>query len=639
MRRRWRCRLLGAIIILLSPYALPADDSKDSEDSEDFQTWTISGRVLTSEGDPLEGVAVQLDSELSAEGPITMETNLQGEYGTEISGFSDTSVRLRGTLIAKKAGYMEGRELLELGEGENSATIDIILRTPDEDPDLLPMESLIRLLAPPLKADAVRKYPEEGASKEFLRGCAELINKRSAVDAVSPLQTSVDRTPECLECRLLLSLALLDSGSWTGANNQLVEAMEANNSGSSPRPEPDCIMGVLRSWRGHVKDAVASYLHALEFDPDNALVLQELGRMLVKQSNWEAAEHYLAEAIKAGAGNTARILRAGALLEIGDAGEANREMERYAAGRKIKDLPLQARILHSKIHSRLNLIKQEQVQSMISQSPEELKRIIPELEGLEAASGQDMLAPVLERTGQCVEAFFKTITNTASLEEVHQERLGKEGKVKDSLDQQFEYIMLADYSESRLGIKEYRSTEDGSDAAMDGLRKGFMLTSGFASVPSIFHPLNRQGADFRYLGKQMLNGREAHVIAFAQKPETAKVMTRFSTDEGRALILVHGLAWVDAEDFHVLRLHTYLLNPVPEVRLQKLATEIQFHRVEFSGLDGGLWLPEQVEITVDWRGRHLRNQHRYSDFRLFNIETIDKVQTPSAGTSPSPAAR
>jgi hypothetical protein len=31
-----------------------------------------------------------------------------------------------------------------------------------------------------------------------------------------------------------------------------------------------------------------------------------------------------------------------------------------------------------------------------------------------------------------------------------------------------------------------------------------------------------------------------------------------------------------------------------------------------------------VEVTVDWKGRVLRNQHRYSDFKLFNVEAKEE---------------
>jgi hypothetical protein len=35
-------------------------------------------------------------------------------------------------------------------------------------------------------------------------------------------------------------------------------------------------------------------------------------------------------------------------------------------------------------------------------------------------------------------------------------------------------------------------------------------------------------------------------------------------------------------------------------------------------------VPQQVTVTVDWKGKHLRNEHRYSEFKLFNVEATEK---------------
>ena len=247
-----------------------------------------------------------------------------------------------------------------------------------------------------------------------------------------------------------------------------------------------------------------------------------------------------------------------------------------------------------------------------------------------------MLEEVLNQTGKGVEAFFENMPNTASLEQVHQERLGKDGKAKVTRNQEFYYIMEANTGQPGMGIKEYRSTTEGRSASMAGTKQGLMLTVGFASTSSLFHPLNRSGAEFRYLGKQKLDGREAHVIAFAQKPETARMVTRFTTDEGSALVLTHGLAWIDDQSFLILRLYTSLLKPFPELRLRNLTTKIEFHQVTFAGSSTTLWLPRDVEIMVDWRGRILRNQHHYSDFKLFTVEAKEERQPVKIPQPPEP---
>ena len=42
----------------------------------------------------------------------------------------------------------------------------------------------------------------------------------------------------------------------------------------------------------------------------------------------------------------------------------------------------------------------------------------------------------------------------------------------------------------------------------------------------------------------------------------------------------------------------------------------------------GFWLPQQVTVAVDWNGKHFRNEHRYSEFKLFNVEATEKIRKP-----------
>jgi hypothetical protein len=43
-----------------------------------------------------------------------------------------------------------------------------------------------------------------------------------------------------------------------------------------------------------------------------------------------------------------------------------------------------------------------------------------------------------------------------------------------------------------------------------------MLTCGFASASLVFRPAYQDGANFLYLGRQTLDGKDLHVVAFEQ---------------------------------------------------------------------------------------------------------------------------
>jgi len=593
-------------------------------------TWNISGRVLSLQGEPLGGARVELAADGVAKDQRIMETNSKGEFQTQISQTPSRGARLQGVLVAGKSGYLEGREMLDLGPDSSAGRIEIVLCKPNDGADQLPIAALVSILGPQLKNDATKAFPAEAGQTEFIRGYEELIDRQDSEKAVPLFNRSIERTPACIECQLLVGLSLLHAGQWGSAKKQMEKVSNTCDSQGVKKAKLSLINGVMEAWRGHGNEAAGYYRKALEADPQNALAQQELGRIAVVRENWDAAEEFLQNALRQEPHEEARILLVRTLMELGKVEAAAEEMTRYAAGRNIKSLPLAARALSEWIQMQLSLLSKGQAKSLTTEPLAELVLAYPELEGIEAATDQSQLEEILGKIGRAVDDFFHGIPNTASLEMVHQELLTKGGKVNTALNEEFQYIMLA--QSGGLGIHEYRSTKDGNDAIRGGLKQGLMLTSGFSSFSSIFHPVNRRGAHFRYLGKKTLDGCQTYVVAFAQRPETAKMVTRFVIGDRSDTALVHGLAFVDAQTFHIRRLHTYLLNPLPMVQLFKLSTKIQYQEMAFKGLSVPLWLPKDVEIFVNWRGRNLRNLHSYSDFKLFNVESQEErkpVQVPA----------
>jgi len=89
-----------------------------------------------------------------------------------------------------------------------------------------------------------------------------------------------------------------------------------------------------------------------------------------------------------------------------------------------------------------------------------------------------------------------------------------------------------------------------------------------------------------------------------------------------------GIAWIDAESYQITRISTDLLTPLPQVKLMKETTEINFNQVHFKRPPLAFWLPDVVTVTLDWNGKILRNQHAYSDFLLSNVDSTQRIKNP-----------
>ena len=603
------------------------------------QTWHIFGKVTDIKGSPLRAASVRVDIGYGGKFVKDLTTNAQGEFRTEYKLDVSTNSRLSVNLLVNRDGYAPAHEFVDYGVGDTTWEIDVAMRPDTQGYDELPLPALVAALAPKLRASLEADATIAPARKDLARGASDFLDEHDGAKAVPSLSKVTKRYPACGHCRTLLGLALLDAGSWNGAAREFAEADKLAAAGNS---NPDkinlmLIVAELENWKGEYNQAAGFLMQATELDPKNALVLQELGRTLVLQKNWEGADEYLHRALVAGASKDAMLLRARALLEEGDPETADRVMKDYVGDAALKTFPMPVRALSTEIGERMKLQSYAKVESMVSEPLPSLIKAVPELRGLRPASsqpgqaGQTDLTAILEKAGENVRYFFNGFQNTVSTEQIHQERLTKDGKIRDSLNQKFQYLLLTRPEAWGLGLQEFRTDLKGNQTAPTGLDSGLMLTSGFASASLLFHPAYQSGATFRYLGLGSVKGRECYVVAFAQKPEKAQMVERFNSNGGSVLVLFQGLAWIDKENYRITRLRTDLLKPQSQIRLLRQTTEITYDPVEFKQAGQVAWLPSEVAVTVQWSGRTFRNVHTYSDFKLFNTETketVHQVPTP-----------
>lgn len=598
----------------------------------------IQGRVTTLSGDPVQSADVQVDIGVGSNPVRSLETNLQGGFETDYV-LDPVLVRNRSlSVTAIKEGLEEGFERTDFAALGNSWTVDLVMGETRDRPDQLPLSTLTSVLTGRASAaPSPAAGPDSGA--DWRTGIA-LLKKEEYASAVPPLTKVADHNPNCVECRAMLGLALLGRGSWSSARGQLEQAASvgAGKIGASDAA-PFVILGAIENWRKDPKSASDDLAKAIAANPHDGLALEEVGRARVLEANWAEASDVLAEAIKDGAPPEAHLLRARAMLAQDKAAEAQAEMTAYLGGRSPRDLPPELRAHWSEMTERLELENNAKTKTVVDLPLPQLLQAHPELNGLEPATaaggGPDRLDDILAKAGQRVEAFFRNLPNTSSREQIREEHLQRSGKVSQSVDQAFEYLCLARVPKSGPAFEEYRTEGSGGPSSRRGLSEGLMLTSGFAASSLPFHPMYQPDSVFRYLGRQSIDGRPALVVAFAQRPEKARLTGSFRVNQTFATTLTQGIAWIDPNTYHIVQMRTDLLNPVPQVQLQRETTQIQFQQVRFKEVNADFWLPQTVSVTVEWRGKLLRNTHQYSQFKMFKVDTSQKQKEPKPSEADS----
>ncbi|MFZ0960523.1 MAG: hypothetical protein WAO35_06420 [Terriglobia bacterium] len=263
----------------------------------------------------------------------------------------------------------------------------------------------------------------------------------------------------------------------------------------------------------------------------------------------------------------------------------------------------------------------------------DILKAAPELQGLEPAANQDELASILDKTGEVTEDLLGSMPNLISREDIIQAKLGDPANANDQRRLVYDYLILVHRQGTNITLEEYRSGPGGTGTEAQSLDEGYMITRGFASFWLHFHPSNRLAARFHYLGQQTDSGLKCYVVAFAQKPGWATV-TGTVVYKGVSLrILYQGIAWIDEASFRIVRLRTDLLAPRPAIGLERMTTELHFGETRLPQTAAPLWLPQEVVVTTERDKHSYQNVHRYSDYRLFKVET--KI-LPTPPDSPLP---
>ncbi|MEJ2009040.1 MAG: hypothetical protein P8Z30_12940 [Acidobacteriota bacterium] len=595
--------------------------------------WVVAGRVVTLGGDVIRDARVQVNP-LGPEEVRFFHTDPSGDFETFYFPTTERFRTFKVELTVSKKGFQTAHELIDLGDFQKPVRLPITLLPEEQDSRLLSRQDLVSHLLPELQSLGPGNGISAKSQKEYAKGVQEFAGKGRPDRSLRYFSDVVKHNAACAKCRTMLALAELDSGNWDGAardaNSALALTLKDPRTGS---PEAMLLAGVMESWMHNPQAATDFLVRANNLDPKDALVLQEIGRAQLQLHKYEIADSYLSRALVAGAGPEARLLRVKALLGENNLGEANTEMNRYLNGREAKTMPLWGREIWAAVQNRKKIDalyagsgKGKSRKSDIA-TVDYLHYSARQLKGLEAAKDQSELEPILTAVGKNVAALFRNFQNTTSLEKVHLEKL-HHGKTAESRNEKFRYLCLMPSDPGVPGFDEYRKNIDVDNRKPGSLESGYMLTSGFVSAALIFHPAYQSQSTFRYLGRQMMDGRETYVIAFAQLPQKAELFGEFRSGDKPAPTFEQGLAWIDVQNDKIVRLRTDLLKPLPEVRLTEETTQIDYQEVHFKQLAQGFWLPKDVTVTVRWKGKTLRNLHHYSNFKIFNVAHAEKIKTP-----------
>lgn len=235
------------------------------------------------------------------------------------------------------------------------------------------------------------------------------------------------------------------------------------------------------------------------------------------------------------------------------------------------------------------------------------------------------LHAVIEQASKRVQEMVSNLLKFSATERVEHFELASDGKWKSEKPLTFEY--LVEMREVRKGMLVMEETRDDELSAAGRFPAG-LATLGLPALALVFHPYLADEYEMKCEGLGKFEGYDAWLVRFQQRPDTPPRLRAYRIKQRVHPLKIKGRAWIAADNFQVLHMETDLLEPVPQIRLAREHLAVDYRPVHFRRADEELWLQQRAEVFMDFRGRRYRRLHAFTDFKLFTVDTEQKVRLP-----------
>lgn len=243
---------------------------------------------------------------------------------------------------------------------------------------------------------------------------------------------------------------------------------------------------------------------------------------------------------------------------------------------------------------------------------------------------------VVQMTGGRVEEFVGDVSRIAAIEHLLHEQLDEMGEAITKETRTFNYVAsVAQSTPGSIAVEEYRQEHLGLADFPDQI-----ASSGFATLALVFHPAMRDNFEFVCEGLSEVHGQSTWMVHFRQRDDKPARMHDYRVGGDLYSLRLKGRAWITPDQFHIVRIESELVNPVPQIRLAGEHQVVEYGPVPFGKKNLQLWLPQSAEIYLDFRRHRYYRKHSFDHYMLFSVDAEEKRKEPTAPaaapTTPTP---
>jgi tetratricopeptide (TPR) repeat protein len=418
-----------------------------------------------------------------------------------------------------------------------------------------------------------------------LLACGESYLRQSDADGARKyLDKAVEVAPNSWRAQNLLAAALLRQKAYAEAVTHAQRAIELGKEQASAAL---LVLGQALAAEGQKDQAIAALKDYLASKPPEQQA-QAVQKLIARLSE--------------GPNSPTRATVGGVTTAVADAG----------LGSDIPDAPMTASVLHW--------------------LPPSVDDSVPPVEPGVSCPLDEVLKNVTSR----VKELPVVVDRYAATEVLHHEDMNAAGYADQAENLSFNYVASVREIENKYGqfldVQEYRNGSTGTE-----MFPKQMASVGLPAIVLIFHPILIPDFEMKCEGLSRAHGNFAWQVYFRQRTDKESRIRRYRVGGHVYAVALKGRAWIDANNFQVVRLETDLREPHPELRLNAEHLVMEYGPVMFKQRNEELWLPASADYYAVLRGQRFHRRHSFTNYVLFSVENQEKIgEPPKEKTSATP---
>ena len=237
---------------------------------------------------------------------------------------------------------------------------------------------------------------------------------------------------------------------------------------------------------------------------------------------------------------------------------------------------------------------------------------------------------IVEHTSKSTIRQLENLERFLATEHIQHEEVNGRGEVSQIRDKSFSYMVFVEHAKDGLVfLDEKRDGGTGTDSFPTSLATVGLVSLGV----DVFHPGFAKALNFKCEGLGQWRGKAAWIVYFEQKPDVKSFLRLWETKTKTVEIPLKGRVWVAASSYNVLHVESDLRESMKDLGLMRDHLAIDYGPVNFQNGKTELWLPWYADMYLELHGKRYHHNHTLSNFRLFAVDTSDKIGLPK-DTSP-----